>query len=160
VLLTVAILAWFPGLLLAQHSHGAITPAVTFPKDDAVLLEQPPMLTLSFRYNVQLLQFALYTGKGEWIDLGFEWDPGQIRPNFVFPIPSELPAAEYFIARWSVVDEDQRFLKGVFNFAFGPEALPPSEIIEASISRREDGDYGTPFEAYKRRQQELEEEQP
>jgi methionine-rich copper-binding protein CopC len=152
----VSLIACLPDGLLAQHSHGALTPAVTFPQDDAVLRDQPRMVTLSFRYNVQLLKLALYTDEGDWIDLGFQWDPGKVEHSFVFPIPSELPAADYYIGRWSVVDESRRFLKGEFNFSFGPDALPPSEIIESALNRRADDEYGTPFEAYRKRQQELE----
>lgn len=159
-LLLAFLLLSVPGLLAAQHSHGVLTPSVTFPQDDAVLREQPRMLTISFRVDVQLLKLALYTDEGEWIDLGFQWDPSQSEHNFVFPIPTELPAADYYVAEWSVVDENRRFLKGAFNFAFGPGAIPPSETIEASITRRDDDDYGTPFEAYQRRQQELDKQEP
>jgi methionine-rich copper-binding protein CopC len=152
----IAAFAFWPSLLSAQHSHGAtsLTPSVTFPQDDAVLLEQPRMLVISFRVNVQLLKLALYTDKNDWIDMGFQWDPGQSDNNFVFPIPSELPAAEYYSAQWSVVDENQRFMKGEFKFAFGPEAIAPSETVEASITRREDSEYGTPFEEFQKRERE------
>ena len=159
-LLLVAAVSLWPGLLAAQHSHGvtSLTPSVTFPKDDAVLLEQPQMLVISFQVDVQLLKLALYTDKGDWIDLGFQWDPSQSDHNFVFPIPTELPAADYYEAEWSVVDENQRFMKGSFNFAFGPDAMVPSERIEAALNRREDSEYGTPFEEFRKRQQELDQQ--
>lgn len=151
----IIVCACWPSVLLGQHSHGAtaLTPSVTFPQDDAVLLEQPRMLVVSFRVNVQLLKLALYTDKNDWIDMGFQWDPGQSDNNFVFPIPTELPAAEYYTAEWSVVGEDRRFMKGEFKFAFGPDAIAPSETIEGGITRREDDEYGTPFEEFQKRQQ-------
>lgn len=156
-LLLVLLVSCLPQWVLAQHSHGVLTPSVTFPQDDAVLREQPRMLTISFRVDVQLLKLALYTDEGKWIDLGFQWDPSQSEHNFVFPIPTELPPAKFYVAEWSVVDENRRFLKGAFNFAFGPGAIPPSETIEASITRSEpiDGRYRTPFEAYRARQESL-----
>ena len=40
--------------------------------------------------------------------------------------------ADYIIARWSVVDERQRFLSGEFLFSYGDGAIPPSETVEAS----------------------------
>jgi methionine-rich copper-binding protein CopC len=161
-LLLIATFVLWPSMLSAQHSHGAtsLTPSVTFPQDDAVLLEQPQMLVISFRVNVQLLKLALYTDKGDWIDLGFQWDPSQSDNNFVFPIPTELPGADYYVAQWSVVDETQRFMKGKFSFSFGADALAPSETIEGALNRRDDSEYGTPFEEFRKRQQELENQNP
>lgn len=116
----------------AQHTHGVLSPSVTFPQDDAVLRDAPKMITMSFRVDVRLLKLALYTDEGDWIDLGFNYDPGRINHNFVLPIPSALPEAQYYIARWSVVDERQRFMNGEFYFSYGPGAIPPSETIAAS----------------------------
>ena len=117
---------------MAQHSHGVLSPSVTFPQDDAVLRDAPRMITMSFRVDVRLLKLALYTDEGQWINLGFVYDPQRVDHNFVLPIPGELPPAKYYVAEWSVVDERQRFLQGSFNFAFGAGAVPPSETIEAS----------------------------
>jgi methionine-rich copper-binding protein CopC len=122
----------------AQHTHGVLSPSVTFPQDDAVLKDAPQMLTMSFRVDVRLLKLALYTDEGEWININFTYDPTRVNHNFVLPIPGELPPATYYIARWSVVDERQRFLNGEFTFAFGPGAVPPSETIEASYGSIEE----------------------
>ncbi len=116
----------------AQHTHGVLSPSVTFPQDDAVLRDAPRMITMSFRVDVRLLKMALYTNDGQWIDIGFSYDPSKMEHNFVMLIPGELPRADYYVAEWSVVDESQRFLRGEFLFAFGPGAIPPSETIEAS----------------------------
>jgi len=160
-LLIVLLLCMTPELASAQHSHGVLTPSVTYPQDDAVLREQPRMLTISFRVDVRLLKMQLYTNTGEWINLSFQWDPDQSDHNFVFPIPTELPPAEFYISKWSVVDENQRFLRGEFRFSFGPDATPPSEIIEASITRLEpvDGEYSTPFDSYRAREEQLKAQQ-
>ena len=114
----------------AQHSHGVLSPSVTFPPDDAVLLQAPDLLTMSFRLDVTLLKLALYTDNGDWIDISFRYQPGQLEKSFVYPLPV-LPEAAYYLVQWSVVDDRQRFLNGEFRFAFGPGAIPPSETIAA-----------------------------
>ena len=78
-------------LAVAQHSHGILTPGVTFPKDDSVLTNPPRMITMSFRVDVRLLKLALYSAEGEWINIGFTYDPGRMNNNFVLPIPGDLP---------------------------------------------------------------------
>tara|TARA_B100000780_G_scaffold54582_1_gene34162 strand:- start:1123 stop:1614 length:492 start_codon:yes stop_codon:yes gene_type:complete len=123
-------------LALAQHSHGILTPGVTFPKDDSVLKISPQMITMSFRVDVKLLKLALYTDQGDWINIGFQYDPSRLSHSFVYPIQSELPPAKFYVARWSVTDDERRLLNGAFTFAFGPEAVPPSEIIEGRISKK------------------------
>ncbi len=130
------------GLLLAagapaQHAHGVLTPGVTFPQDDAVLRDPPRMVTMSFRVSVRLLQLALYTAEGEWIDIGFVYDPERAHHNFVLPVPFELPPSDYYVARWSVTD-GARLMSGEFRFAFGPGAVAPSETAAARTSGREE----------------------
>ncbi|MCG8415502.1 MAG: copper resistance protein CopC [Pseudomonadales bacterium] len=125
-------LSSFNQVTMAQHSHGVLSPSVTFPQDDAVLREAPRMITMSFRVDVRLLKLALYTDDGQFIDIGFAYDHANMDHNFVTPIPMELPPAKYYVAEWSVVDERQRFLRGEFLFSFGPGAVPPSETVEAS----------------------------
>ena len=115
---------------LAQHSHGILTPGVTFPKDDSVLNQAPRMITMSFRVDVRLLKLALYSAEGEWINIGFVYDPELKNNNFVLPIPSELPDSAYYIAQWSVTDDRRGLVNGEFKFAFGVGAIPPSETIE------------------------------
>ena len=133
-LLAVIAMVCVAPLALAQHSHGVLTPSVTFPQDDAVLREAPRMITMSFRVDVRMLKLALYTDQGDWVNIGFIYDHERMDNNYVYPIPGELPEAEYYVARWSVVDERQRFLQGEFYFSFGPGAVPPSETIEAGYS--------------------------
>ncbi len=118
----------------AQHSHGVLSPSVTFPQDDAVLRDPPQMIAMSFRVDVQLLKLTLWTDKGEWINIGFIYVPDKYDDNYVTQLPESLPESEYYVAEWSVVDDSQRFLQGEFRFSFGPDALPPSEIIEASYT--------------------------
>lgn len=139
VFLTGIILPAVLGLLLsstavAQHTHGILTPGVTFPQDDSVLIDPPQMVTMSFRVDVSLLKLALYTAEEKWISIGFQFIPDSFTHSFVFPIPGELPPSEYYIAKWSVTDEDRRLLNGEFKFAFGPGAIPPSETIDSRVS--------------------------
>jgi len=124
--------------LQAQHTHGVLTPGVTFPQDDSVLTDPPRLITMSFRVDVKLLKLALYTADGKWINIGYQYDPKQLGHSFVLPIPIELPQSDYYIARWSVTDERQRLMNGEFKFSFGPGAIPPSETIESLQSDREE----------------------
>ena len=121
---------------LAQHTHGILTPGVTFPPDDAVLTEPPQMITMSFRVDVRLLKLALYTADDEWISINFQYDPSRLSHSFVLPIPDELPESEYYTARWSVTDGRRGLVNGEFKFAFGDGAIPPSETIASRVSDR------------------------
>lgn len=121
-----------------QHTHGILTPGVTFPQDDAVLSDPPHMVTMSFRVDVRLLKLALYTAEDQWIDIGFSYDPNRMSHSFVLPIPFELPPSEYYVARWSVTDERRRLMNGEFKFAFGDGAIPPSETIASRVSDKEE----------------------
>lgn len=125
-----------PSASLAQHSHGILTPGVTFPPDDSVLTEPPQMITMSFRVDVRLLKLALYTADDEWISINFQYDPSRLSHSFVLPIPGELPESDYYIARWSVTDDRRGLVNGEFLFAFGDGAIPPSETIASRVSDR------------------------
>ena len=137
-LLLSALLMFSPSPSMAQHTHGILTPGVTFPPDDSVLNESPRMITMSFRVDVSLLKLALYTAEEKWINIGFQYTPDNYTHSYVFPIPDELPASEFYIARWSVTDERRRLLNGEFLFAFGDDAIPPSETIESRVSDLEE----------------------
>ena len=82
----------------AQHSHGILTPGVTFPQDDAVLIDPPQMITMSFRVDVRLLKLALYTAEEKWIKIRFQYDPSLHGHSFVYLIPFELPASDFYFA--------------------------------------------------------------
>ena len=122
----------------AQHSHGILTPGVTFPQDDAVLMAPPHAITMSFRVPVRLLKLALYTAEGEWIDIGFRYEPDRYAPSFVYPVTRQLPPSVYYVTQWSVADADGRLRSGEFRFAFGAGALPPSETIASRVSDLEE----------------------
>lgn len=123
-----------PNHAVAQHSHGVLTPGVTFPTDDSVLDESPQMIMMSFRVDVTLLKLALYTAEGQWINIGFSYDPTRMADSFAYPLGFELPDSEYYIARWSVTDGKRGLLNGEFKFSIGDEAIPPSEIIASKVS--------------------------
>ena len=133
------LLAATSGPALAQHSHGVLSPGVTFPPDDSVLSDPPRMITMSFRVDVRLLKLALYTSDEEWVNIGFIYDPERVGQSFVYPISFELPPSDYYIARWSVTDDQRaRLLNGEFKFAFGDGAIPPSEFIDSLTSDLEE----------------------
>ena len=123
-----------PNHAAAQHSHGVLTPGVTFPTDDSVLDESPQMIMMSFRVDVTLLKLALYTAEGQWINIGFSYDPNRMADSFAYPLGFELPDSEYYIARWSVTDGKRGLLNGEFKFSIGDEAIRPSEIIASKVS--------------------------
>jgi hypothetical protein len=123
-----------PNHAMAQHSHGVLTPGVTFPTDDSVLDESPQMIMMSFRVDVTLLKLALYTAEGQWINIGFGYDPNRMADSFAYPLGFELPESEYYIARWSVTDGKRGLLNGEFKFSIGDEAIRPSEIIAGKVS--------------------------
>lgn len=123
-----------PNHAMAQHSHGVLTPGVTFPTDDSVLDESPQMIMMSFRVDVTLLKLALYTAEGQWINIGFGYDPNRMADSFAYPLGFELPESEYYIARWSVTDGKRGLLNGEFKFSIGDEAIRPSEIIASKVS--------------------------
>lgn len=125
---------FLPTVSMAQHSHGILTPGVTFPQDDSVLSDPPQLITMSFRVDVRLLKLALYTAEDGWININFQYDPSRLSHSFVLPIPGELPKSEYYTARWSVTDDRSRLVNGEFKFAFGPGAIPPSETIASRVS--------------------------
>lgn len=129
---------FFSASSLAQHSHGILTPGVTFPQDDSVLTDPPQLITMSFRVDVRLLKLALYTAENQWIDINFQYDPSRLSHSFVLPIPFELPRSEYYIAKWSVTDDRSRLVNGEFKFAFGAGAIPPSETIASQVSDLEE----------------------
>lgn len=132
--LSLILVLGFSSSALAQHSHGVLTPGVTFPKDDSVIDEPPKLITMSFRVNVQLMKLALYTADDEWINIGFTYDPNNNNRSFVYPITGEIPASRYYTARWSVLDENRKMINGEFRFAVGDGAIPPSETIESEYS--------------------------
>ncbi|PCH60076.1 MAG: hypothetical protein COC19_06355 [SAR86 cluster bacterium] len=118
----------------AQHSHGVLTPGVTFPQDDAILIDPPRMITMSFRVDVTLLKLALYTADQKWINIGFKFEPERLDHNFIFPLPENLPASQYYIAKWTVIDDRRIAVNGEFKFAYGDDAIAPSETIAAQAS--------------------------
>lgn len=124
-----------PAIASAQHSHGVLTPGVTFPPDDSVIDEPPKLITMSFRVQVLLLKLALYTADEEWININFSYDPERRSGSFVLPIPGEIPQSRYYTARWSVIDDNRRIINGEFKFAVGDGAIPPSETIESEYSQ-------------------------
>ena len=97
-------------------------------------LDPPQMITMSFRVDVVLLKLAIYTANDEWINIGFLYDPNRMNHSFVYQLPDELPQSEYYVARWSVTDDNRRLVNGEFKFSFGPGAIPPSEIIASRVS--------------------------
>jgi methionine-rich copper-binding protein CopC len=123
----------------AQHSHGGGMPmAETYPADDSVLAEAPKMITLGFPEEMRMLKLVVYNADGKWVDIGLPYTPDLINHNFSFPIATQLPAAAYYLAKWSVVGSNDQLVSGQFKFAFGASAIPPSVTTESNRVLREE----------------------
>lgn len=98
--------------------------AETSPVDDAVLTSAPAYIDLKFQSPVRLVKLTLRNQKRDWVDIEFRYNP---RPaaSYSWDLP-ELAAADYYIADWAILGENDRLIRGSFSFAFGPDAQAPS----------------------------------
>ncbi len=127
------------GVVNAQHSHGGGMPlADTYPADDSVLAEAPKMITFGFPEEMRFLKLVVYNADGKWVDIGLPYTPGLVNHNFTFPLSTQLPAAAYYLAKWSVVSSADQLVSGQFKFAFGATAIPPSVTTESNRVVREE----------------------
>lgn len=113
----------------------------TLPADDAVLSDAPEQIDLQFPIPVRLVKLTLRNQLRDWVDIEFRYDP---RPaaNYTWLLP-ELAAADYYIADWAILGDNDQLIRGSFSFAFGPDAKSPSiyrAAEEALLQQR----YGDP----------------
>lgn len=119
---------------LAAAQHTMHTPSVggidaeTIPADDAVLPESPARLDLHFDQPVRLVKLTLRDPGRDLLDIGFRYDPQPGR-MFMQTLPA-LPPADYYIADWAVVNDQEQVIYGSFHFSFGPDARPPSDHMD------------------------------
>jgi methionine-rich copper-binding protein CopC len=116
-----------------MHSMGGESNAMvtTMPADNSVLAAPPTSLMLKFESDVRLVNLSLRDpSKGkEIIDIGFRFSPGATI-HFEQPLPA-LEEADYYVAEWSIINARGKLVKGVFNFSFGANAMPPSHYRQA-----------------------------
>ena len=62
------------------------------------------------------------------LDIGFRYS-GEVSTEFTQSLPL-LGKADYYRVAWAAFDRQQQLIKGVFFFAFGPDAQPPSFYLE------------------------------
>ena len=114
--------------------------AETIPSDDAVLADAPEHIDLKFESPVRLVKLTLRNQKRDWVDIEFRYNP---RPaaNYSWDLP-ELAAADYYIADWAILGENDRLIRGSFSFAFGPDAQAPSfhKAAEEMLMQQRYGD--------------------
>lgn len=113
----------------------------TTPADDAVLNAAPEQISLLFPNPVRLVKLTLRNQQRDWVDIEFRYNPRPIA-NYSWELP-ELIAADYYIADWAILSENDRLVRGSFSFAFGPNAQAPSfhrAAEEALLQQR----YGDP----------------
>ena len=97
------------------------------PADDEVLPSPPEELMLRFSTYVRLVKLTLKTSEEKLVNIGFRYTPEASRV-FFWDLP-ELPEADYYTVEWAAIDPANLAAKGSFNFSFGSDALPPSQLI-------------------------------
>ncbi len=97
------------------------------PVNDEILPASPADLMLRFSTYVKLMKLTLKAPGNAPIDIGFRFAPEASRV-FFWNLP-ELPAADYYVVEWAVLDPTNLVARGSFGFSFGPNARPASELI-------------------------------
>lgn len=97
------------------------------PVNDETLQASPADLMLRFSTYVKLMKLTLKAPGNAPIDIGFRFSPEASRV-FFWNLP-ELPAADYYVVEWAVLDPTNLVARGSFGFSFGPTARPASELI-------------------------------
>lgn len=118
--------------LQAQHNHGyqysGSVEFETIPEDDAALPEQPRDLILQFSEPVTLMKLTLRNDFEKMINIDFRYNPTPSRV-FIWPLP-DLPESDYYQIDWTALDSKRIMMVGQFYFSAGPDAVPPSTLIE------------------------------
>ncbi|MES3008647.1 MAG: copper resistance protein CopC [Pseudomonadota bacterium] len=133
--LLVATMLWLavaPQNSFAQHVMGPLGSQSTVvlessPADDEILPAAPADLMLRFSGYVRLMKLTLKAPGNEPVDIGFRYQPEASRV-FFWNLP-ELPAADYYVVEWAVLDPSNLIARGSFGFSFGPDAQPASTLI-------------------------------
>lgn len=97
------------------------------PADDQVLPASPKDLMLRFSTYVRLVKLTLKAPDEDIVEIGFRYSPEASRV-FFWELP-DLPEADYYTVEWAAIDPANLVARGSFNFSFGSNALPPSQII-------------------------------
>ncbi len=121
-----------PQSSLAQHVMGPLgsqsdVVLESSPANDEILPSAPADLMLRFSGYVRLMKLTLKAPGNEPIDIGFRYQAEASRV-FFWNLP-ELPAADYYVVEWAVLDPSNLIARGSFGFSFGPNARPASELI-------------------------------
>jgi len=118
-------------LTVAQHvmtiNSNSDVVTETAPPDDAVMPTAPADLMMRFSTYVRLVKLVLKAPGDKPVDIGFRYHPEASRV-FFWDLPA-LPAADYYTVEWAAIDPLNFVARGSFNFSFGPDARPPSELI-------------------------------
>ncbi len=121
-----------PQSSLAQHVMGPMgsqsdVVLESSPANDEILPVAPADLMLRFSTYVRLMKLTLKAPGNEPINIGFRYQPEASRV-FFWNLP-ELPAADYYVVEWAVLDPSNLIARGSFGFSFGPNAQPASALI-------------------------------
>jgi methionine-rich copper-binding protein CopC len=116
----------------AQHVMGPLgsqsdVALESSPANDEILPAAPADLMLRFSGYVRLMKLTLKAPGNEPIDIGFRYKAEASRV-FFWNLP-KLPAADYYVVEWAVLDPSNLIARGSFGFSFGPNARPASELI-------------------------------
>jgi len=125
------LLALLSPLTVAQHvmtiNSNSDVVTETAPANDEVLAAAPADLMMRFSTYVRLVKLVVKAPGDKPVDIGFRYNPDASRV-FFWDLPP-LPAADYYTVEWAAIDPVNFVARGSFNFSFGPNARPPSELI-------------------------------
>ena len=129
-----SLLLFVPTLSAQHEGHGMASDTelsvMTMPANNEVLLISPEAISLHFQSAVRLVKLVVKDpsqGK-DGLDIGFRYT-GEISTELKQSLPL-LAKADYYRVEWAAFDRQQKLIKGVFFFAFGPDAHPPSYYLE------------------------------
>jgi methionine-rich copper-binding protein CopC len=97
------------------------------PDHDEVLPALPENLILRFSNFVTLVKLTVKTSDEKLVNIDFRYNPVANRV-YIWPLP-ELPASDYYIVDWGVVDPERKLMQGQFLFSAGPDAKVPSTLV-------------------------------
>lgn len=97
------------------------------PDHDDVLPQAPDNLILRFSAGVTLVKLTVKTAEEKVVNINFRYNPVANRV-FIWPLP-ELPASDYYVVDWGVIDPERKLMSGQFLFSAGPDAVLPSSLV-------------------------------
>ncbi len=123
--------AAFLSLTLAFSASAHISLTQSAPANEAMLMQSPEQLSLTFSGDVRLAKVTLSDSKGQPVDFNFK---PSAKPNdqFSWPLPN-LKTGKY-TAKWIALGGDGHKMTGTFNFMIGGHSSEANMEQEKSTS--------------------------